>query len=137
MTEAQRARALMIRAGLDIAGANLPDEVAQEIPIIYRPWRVGEALKPGDIRRRGEDALYRVNDGHPHTTQADWLPEITPAVYTRVYAEEFPPWTQPLGAHDAPRVGAKCTHNGKQWINEVDYNVYEPGVYGWKIYENP
>ena len=36
------------------------------------------------------------------------------------------------GAHDAYNIGDKVTHNGKTWVSDVDNNVWEPGVYGWK-----
>ncbi len=45
--------------------------------------------------------------------------------------DEFPNWSQPLGAHDAYKKGAKVAHNGKVWISELNSNVWEPGVYGW------
>ena len=46
--------------------------------------------------------------------------------------EEYPEWVQPTGAHDAYNIGDKVTHNGKTWVSDVDNNVWEPGVYGWK-----
>ena len=46
-------------------------------------------------------------------------------------AEEWPEWSQPLGAHDAYAAGAKVSHNGKHWTSDLDGNVWEPGVYGW------
>ena len=45
--------------------------------------------------------------------------------------EEYPEWSQPLGAHDAYAQGAKVSHNGKKWTSDVANNVWEPGVYGW------
>ena len=41
-------------------------------------------------------------------------------------------WVQPTGAHDAYKVDDKVTHKSKTWINTARYNVWEPGVYGWK-----
>ena len=29
----------------------------------------------------------------------------------------------------------KVSHNGQHWINTIDYNTYEPGVYGWNLVE--
>jgi len=28
--------------------------------------------------------------------------------------------------------GDKVRHNGKIWVSIADYNVWEPGVYGWE-----
>ena len=41
-------------------------------------------------------------------------------------------WKQPLGAHDAYRLDAITTHDGKEWVSLVDFNVWEPGVTGWR-----
>lgn len=41
------------------------------------------------------------------------------------------PWVQPVGAHDAYKVGDKVTHDAKTWISNAPNNVWTPGVYGW------
>lgn len=45
--------------------------------------------------------------------------------------EEWPAWSQPLGAHDAYALGAKVSHNERHWVSDVDNNVWEPGVANW------
>lgn len=45
--------------------------------------------------------------------------------------EEWPDWVQPKGAHDAYSKGSKVKHGGKQWISNIDANVWEPGITGW------
>ena len=82
-----------------------------------------------DERMYYDEKLYRVVQAH--TTQDGWEPDKTPALFTEVSVEEWPEWRQPTGAQDAYRTGDKVSHNDKHWINTVDYNVYEPGVYGW------
>ena len=32
---------------------------------------------------------------------------------------------------NAYMMGDKVRHNGHIWISTMDYNVFEPGVYGW------
>lgn len=68
-----------------------------------------------------------------HTSQAEWTPDTASSLWagTSDPAEEWPAWSQPVGAHDAYSSGAKVSHNGKHWISSVDNNVWEPGVYGW------
>lgn len=109
-----------------------PAEVAQENVSWYRPWIVGEALIVGD-RRSYQELLYEVIQAH--TTQADWQPPNVPALFKRVWTEEYPEWVQPTGAHDAYAKGAKVSHNGKKWVSTADANVWEPGVYGWEVTE--
>lgn len=109
-----------------------PAEVAQENVDWYKPWIVGEALIVGD-RRSYQELLYEVIQAH--TTQADWEPPNVPALFKRVWTEEYPEWVQPTGAHDAYAKGAKVSHNGKKWVSTADANVWEPGVYGWEVTE--
>ena len=111
------------------AAATLPDEDAIEAPMLYEPWQSGKAYEAGDTRYRYGDKLYRCVQSH--TSQADWTPDVTPNLWTEVSIEEWPEWVQPTGAQDAYRIGDKVSHNGKHWICESDYNIYEPGVFGW------
>lgn len=47
----------------------------------------------------------------------------------------YPLWIQPMGAHDAYKVGAIVEHKGTLWRNTSDNNVWEPGVFGWEQYD--
>ena len=109
-----------------------PAEIAQDNVDWYKQWKVGETLKVGD-RRAYNKVLYEVIQAH--TTQADWPPPQVPALFKRVWTEEYPEWVQPTGAHDAYAKGTKVKHNGKKWISTADANVWEPGVYGWEEIE--
>lgn len=59
----------------------LSDTVAFSIPDLIAPWVVGEAVVEGNIRRYSEKT-YRCRKDH--TTQADWAPDITPAMWVVV-----------------------------------------------------
>ena len=117
-----------------IAGtrATAPAEIADKHPELYNPWVYGEKVKIGD-RRRDEinGLLYEV-----YNAVGDNLypPHEVPAIWKRVFEEEWPEWVQPTGAHDAYAKDAKVTHNSKKWTSDVDANVWEPGVYGWTEY---
>lgn len=58
------------------------------------------------------------------------------AILDAIEATATPPtdgaWVRPTGAHDAYPTGATVTHNGKTWINLTPFNVWEPGVSGWR-----
>lgn len=104
---------------------------------LFEPWEAGKDYQAGKrlrYEKDGEMYLYKVRDGMGHRSQADWTPDITPALYQRLDdpSIEYPEWIPPTGAHDAYPMGAKASHNGKRWESEIDANVYEPGVYGWK-----
>lgn len=105
-----------------------PAEIAQKNVDWYKQWSIGENLSVGD-RRAYEGILYEVVQAH--TTQSGWEPPNVPALFKRVWTEEYPEWVQPTGAQDAYAKGDKVTHNGKKWVSTADNNVWEPGVYGW------
>ncbi len=79
------------------------------------------------------DNLYTVIQAH--TTQPDWTPDVTPALWKRFYEPEAgpQPWVQPTGAHDAYQIGDRVTHNGQVWESIAANNVWAPGVYGWVV----
>ena len=103
---------------------------AAEHAELFSPWAYPVSYKVGNIRRYG-GALYKcVQD---HTSQADWTPDTAASLWSATSdpAEEWPAWSQPVGAHDAYNAGAKVSHNGKHWTSNQDGNVWEPGAFGW------
>ena len=126
MITLQRAREL--RRMIEKASESLSDVDALEAVELYPAWATGTAYAV-DQRIRHENLLYRCVQAH--TSQLDWTPDQTPALWVRVSVEEFPEWVQPTGAHDAYRIGDKVSYDGKHWVCTSDYNVYAPNVYGW------
>lgn len=119
----------VIKANLIQAAINyLPDEEAETVTALFPDWEDGKAYAVGD-RVKYNGLLYRCVQAH--TSQADWTPDVVPALWVRTSTEEWPEWIQPTGAHDAYNKGDKVSHNEKHWISDIDANVYEPGVYGW------
>ena len=107
------------------------DEVtATEHVDVFEQWAYPKAYSVGKIVQDG-GKLYKCVQAH--TSQADWPPADTPALWKKIGdpTEEYPAWSQPLGAHDAYPLGAKVSHNGKKWVSDIANNVWEPGVYGW------
>lgn len=104
--------------------AGLDDETALDVTDLFEPWQTDTSYSTGD-RVKHEDILYRCVQGH--TSQDNWTPDATPALWTRVSVEEWPEWVQPTGAQDAYMTGDKVSHIGKHWISVVDNNVWEPG----------
>lgn len=116
------------------ARALVTDEFALQTIDMFPYWKTGLTVTQDDItngkhRYQYNGKLYRCVQAH--TTQADWTPDKTPALWVEVSLDEFPEWKQPAGSHDAYKKGDKVTHNGKKWSSDVDANVWEPGVYGW------
>lgn len=109
----------------------IDDVTAGEHMKMFAEWEPEITYAPGSIRRYGEQ-LYRCMQAH--TSQADWKPDKAVSLWARIAdpAEEWPEWSQPIGANDAYQIGDKVTHNEKRWTSSIDGNVWEPGVYGWK-----
>ena len=131
----QEVKTLNAAAGITfvvMAEAGQIDAVtAAEHADLFTPWAYPVDYKTGQIRRYTDGKLYKCLQDH--TSQEDWTPPAAVSLWGAVAdpAEEWPEWSQPLGAHDAYNSGDKVSHNGKHWTSSVDGNVWEPGVYGW------
>lgn len=97
---------------------------------VFEEWKEGvHYLK--DQLRSCDAKLYRCVQ--EHTSQIDWPPDVATALWSLASdpAEEWPEWSQPVGAHDAYALGDKCSHNSKHWVSDCNANVWEPGVAMW------
>jgi hypothetical protein len=130
MKPQEKARAL--RPLIEKASASLPDEDALEAVELFPVWQTDTAYEVG-IRVRYGDKLYRCEQSH--TSQADWTPDVTPALWTEVAKPgEIPVWKQPTGAQDAYMTGDKVhypTADDPVYVSTVDNNVWSPDTYGW------
>lgn len=138
----QSLAAEQLRRAMQMYAATLTDEQALEIATIYPTWEIGHAYAVNDIVSYGvnevnDPQLYRVVQAH--TSQADWTPNATPALYDAFGLNEqgYPVWSQPAGAHDAYNVGDIVDYNGTLYISLIDGNVWSPDAYpaGWQVYE--
>ena len=129
MTYIERARAL--RPYIEKAATSLTDEDALQAVELFPQWVTGHTYVV-DERLQYNGVLYRVVQAH--TSQADWTPDITPALFVVVSLDEWPEFVQPTGAHDAYNKGDKVTFEGKHYISLIDGNVYSPAEYpaGWQ-----
>lgn len=79
MITPETARAL--RALIEKAAASLGDGDALEAVELFPAWAVGKAYAAG-MRIRYGGKLYRVVQAH--TSQSDWSPAVTPALFAEV-----------------------------------------------------
>ena len=124
-----RGKAKLLRKLIEQLAVTLDDETALTGVELFPMWAIGVAYAVDDRVQHG-GILYKCVQAH--TSQADWTPDETPALWVVVAVEEWPEWVQPTGAQDAYAKDSKVTHNGKKWISSYDANVWEPGVYGWE-----
>ena len=130
----KRSKLLALRAQIEKAAAFLKDEDALEAVELFPAWAVGKTYAAQERVRYGEK-LYRCVQAH--ISQADWVPDAAPALWTEVAGPgEIPVWKQPSGAQDAYNTGDKVHYpdaEGPVYISTVDANVWAPGVYGWEV----
>lgn len=113
------------------AAESLTDNDAAYAPMLFERWEEGKAYVIGD-RVCYEDNLYKVLQDH--TSHEAYPPDVTVSLYARVLIPDpsvIPEWEQPISTNPY-MTGDKVRHNGKIWISVIDYNVYEPGIYGWE-----
>lgn len=129
----KRSHALKLRSMIEKAAISLPDGDASEAVELFPVWQTDTAYTAGTRVRYGEK-LYRCEQSH--TSQADWTPDQTPALWTEVAKPgEIPVWRQPSGAQDAYMSGDKVWYPEQDttvYESTMDYNTYAPDVYGWK-----
>ena len=128
-----------LRRALQMFAQTLGADEAMEVATVYDAWQIGKAYKVGEYLTYGANGvgdpqLYKVVQAH--TSQSDWTPDKTPALYTEVAKPgEIPVWKQPTGAHDAYNTGDKVhypTAADPVYVSTIDANVYAPDVYGWE-----
>ena len=136
------AQAEAIREAMDAAGATLTEEQALSCVYLFRAYEVGRAYTAGELFSFGKNGvgdpqLYKVVQNH--TSQGEWLPNLTPALYTPIGLDDggHPVWARPTGAHDAYNMGDIVNYNGKIYESTMDGNTYSPDEYpaGWKEVE--
>lgn len=109
----------------------LPDDEAETVTALFPKWGTGKAYELGD-RVQYNELLYKC--AQAHTSQDNWTPDLTPALWARTSTDEWPEWVQPTGAQDAYNKGDKVTYKGEHYISLIDANVYSPEAYpaGWE-----
>ena len=88
----KRSLLFKLREFIEEGAENLSDTEALEVPQLFPKWKVGTTytvkteggvqIKPRIVYN---DKLYRVEQ--THTSQADWTPDKTPALYSEVAAQ--------------------------------------------------
>lgn len=76
-----RMKAYRLRCKIEKAAVSLDDEDALEAVELFPAWAIGKAYATDERIRYGEK-LYRCVQAH--TSQADWTPDATPALWTEV-----------------------------------------------------
>ena len=110
------------------------DEItASENANLFLEWKTGINYKTNTLLQFN-GLLYRVLQ--EHTSQADWTPDKTPALYKALSVNEtgILDWSRPISSVDAYMTGDECMFNGVHKRSTIDYNVWSPDEYpeGWE-----
>ena len=126
----KQSHAYQLRDLMHKAAVSLDDSDALNAVELFPAWAVGVEYQP-QVRVRYKDKLYRCEQHH--VSQADWTPDIAPALWTEVSEPgTIPVWKQPTGAQDAYMKGDKVHYPGENdpvYICTVDYNTYGLSVF--------
>lgn len=111
-----------------------PPEQTPALFAVYREdatavleWVVGEQVIFGMLRTyKGKTYKCVI----PHQTQIDWTPDRPTNLWVEYVdtPDEYKPWVQPVGAHDAIKKGDRRTFEGHLWESRYDGNVWSPAV---------
>ena len=119
-------RAAELRPVIEAAAVSLSDGEAAKSPELIIRWadHLGETVAPGD-RRSDEDEsgvlrVYKVRDGHGHTTQESWPPHLTPALWVMVDVTH-------AGTQDDPIPASRGMEYeyGKYYLDSEDGKTYK------------
>lgn len=119
------ARAAELRPMIEQTSASLSDGEAAKSPELFPRWadHIGETVKPGDRRSDTDESgvlhVYRVNKGQGHTTQENWPPHSTPAMWTIINVDH-------AGTQDDPIPAARGM--------EYEYGLYYKDPEDTKLY---
>ena len=132
MSNITRTKAIALRKIIEKAVASLDDIDALEAVQLYPHWQVEIDYSIGD-RVSYENVLYKCLQSH--TSQFNWIPTQATSLWSKVLIpdpEVIPEWVQPDSTNPYMK-GDKVSHNEQNWESAIDYNVWEPGIYGWNI----
>ena len=139
--------AMKVVARKYVTVAELTPEELTELINLYDIWEAGKPVSVKDIMRR-DGKLYEAIQAH--TTQADWEPKNTPALWKEITPSEtgggeeiVPDYVKPTGGHDAHSKGYKARflekdgYDGKVRESLIYNNVWDYKEYpqGWKLVE--
>lgn len=118
-------RAVALRPMIEQAAKSFTDAEAAKSPELVARWadHIGETVKPGDRRSDTDESgvlhVYRVNKGQGHTTQENWPPHSTPAMWTIINVDH-------AGTQDDPIPAARGM--------EYEYGLYYKDPEDTKLY---
>ena len=110
------ARAVELRPIIEQAAVSLSDGEAARVPELITAWAYPVAYAEGDRRSYG-GKVYKCRQAH--TSQADWTPDKTPALWAVIDAEHAGTQADPI-----PAARGMEYEYGKYYLDSEDGKVY-------------
>ena len=105
-----------LRPYIEKAAASLDDNDAANAAKLFPTWTIGIAVSIGE-RYQYADKLYKVVQAH--TTQADWTPDATPAMWAVIDKTHAGTLDDPI-----PAARGMEYEYGKYYLDDEDGNTY-------------
>ena len=131
--EANELEAMKVVLKKYVLSSDVSQEDMSSILLLYDNYAIGVSYNIDDMFKY-QGKLYKVNQAH--TSQVDWLPDSTPALYTeKAPVGVIPDWIQPTGAQDAYNIGDRVLFEGSVYESLINANVWSPTAYpdGWVL----
>lgn len=125
------------KIGKLVANQVTDDVVALDLQEFYDEWQSNAIYVSGQYVKY-DKVLYKVIISH--TSQDDWVPDVSPSLFTKVLidptGETISDWVQP-DATNAYMTGDKVKFEGDIYESLIDNNVWSPASYpaGWQKIE--
>lgn len=111
-------RAKQLRKAAMITAEAYTDDQAVQVPTLYPKWVAGEAVEVDDRRYyEVDEKLYKCRQAH--TTQADWTPDQTPAMWAVIDETHAGTVEDPIPASK----GMDYIY-GKYYLDPEDQKIY-------------
>lgn len=106
------------------------------IMLTIRPWKPA-VYALNDVRVY-EGIPYKCVQAHDSTSNPDWTPEKSPALWMQYHGTSLDtarPWVQPAGAHDMYKVGEYMIWTDGNVYRCIHDTTFSPDVYAdaWKV----
>lgn len=103
--EQAKDRLVVLTAAEKVRTEALDDDTVAAISTLFDPWIVGEAVQVGDVREWDGTAVECIQ---AHTTQADWTPDVVPALWKVHRTPNMTEWVAGISVS----VGEEFTYQG-------------------------
>ena len=132
MKNADKISAIMFVLEAQKENSMLDSTTVLENAEVFPAWDTDITGYAGEIYTEGT-GVYKMKNDIPKPSATKPSADKTNWVFIGDTTAIFSEWSKPLSIKDAYQRGDRATFNGVRYVSEIDENIYEPDVHGWKI----